>query len=522
MEESNQMEDKTEKASHEIHHGNQFVKILKYSPWYLVATVLTKMSAVILMPIFTKYLSPEDYGILNTLRAFGGALPVFISLAIDQSFLRYYFLEKKISHENVRILYSTLFWFIVAWGVVVTVIALLTSPIMFKSLVKIPFWPFLPLVILPMLLTQLSALGSAYLRSNLQTRTFTGIKLIQFVSSTTLAVTLLVHFKLGIKAPLYGNFVGVLLSLGWYTYLSVKYSLLAFCFDWGMLKRSMKYSIPFVPILASSWIAGLSDRLILAYYGRIKEVGLYSISANISRMLYFANDAITQVQGPIGMSALTENRDQGKKQIGEFLMVFVWGMSFAYLVLTLFSKEILFFVANERYHSAYKLVGILAFPFLIGGIYRPFSVIISFHAKTWLFTAASFIQAAINAALNFAFIPYYGQFAAAWSTCFSASVYTIWVIWWAQKLDPIPVKKKDVISILLIVGAILALYVIVDSNEYISLWTKFLVKVVLVGIYILVSVTNTEFRNFLGSVFMLIRKRLISSRIGTKKVIKEL
>ena len=257
------------KREPEIHHGNQFVKILKYSPWYLASTILTKMSALLLMPIYTKYLSPADYGIVNTLTAFGHALPLFMSLALDNSFLRYYFLEKTISHDNVRVLYSTLFWFIAAWGSLVTLIALLGTFLMSESVTPIPWWPFLPLVILPTLLAQLTVLASGYLRSNLQTRTYTLINVAQFASSTMVAVTLLVPFKFGIEAPLYGNFAGILLSLGCYTFIAARYSLIGLCFDWGMLKRSLKYSIPFVPILAGSWITALSDRLILAYYGRI-------------------------------------------------------------------------------------------------------------------------------------------------------------------------------------------------------------------------------------------------------------
>jgi len=446
------------------------------------------------------------------LTAFGAALPLFISLALDTSFLRFYFLEKKISFEKVKLLYSTLFWFVVMWGVLVTVIALILSPFLFRSFGNITFWPYLPLIILPMLLTQLTALGSAYLRSNLQTKTFTLIKFVQFFLSTTMSVSLLVLLKFGIKAPLCGNFIGVVLSFSCYIYLSINYSLLGFRFDWDVLKRSLKYSIPFVPILASSWITGLSDRLILAYYGRIKEVGLYSISANIARTLYFANDAITQVQSPIGMSALTENREAGKKQIAEFLMVFVWGMTLAYIILTFFSKELLYFVANERFHSAYKLVGILAFPFLIGGVYRPFAIIISFHTKTWLFTAASFIQAGINAVMNFAFIPYYGQLAAAWSTCFSVCVYTIWIIWWAQKLDAIPIKKSDVIYVTLALGAIFSLYLMVEHIDNISFMTKFLLKIVLVMIFFAGSLKNKEFRRFLQTIIRPVREMLVLSK----------
>ena len=483
----------------EIHRSNQFKTILKYGPWYLMSTVLTKMSVVILLPIYTKYLSPEDYGVLNTLTAFGAALPLFMSLAVDSSFVRFYFFEKRVSHENVRVLYSTLFWFILAWGSTVTIASLILAPVFFRSLVDVPYWPFLPLTIVPALLTQLTDLSAGYLRANLKTKLFSSIRIVQFVLGTGMVVTLLVYFGLGIKANLYGAFFGALVSLACHMYLAYRYALLGLVFDRGILWKCLLYSIPFVPILAGSWITALSDRLILAYYGRVREVGLYSMSANISRMLYFVSDAVTQVQGPISLSALTEDRESGKKQIAEFLMVFMWGVTLGYLLLALFSKEMLYLIANERYHSAYKLVSILGLTFVLGGIYRPFSMIISFHGKTWIFTAVSFVQAGVNAMLNFLFIPLFGQFAAGLSTLVSVGCYTVGIIWWAQRLDRIPVKRMDIMSVCLSLMAVLGLFVFVESIDYFSFTGKFMLKGVLIAGYLVVSLTNDDFRKFLIS-----------------------
>ena len=95
--------------SNNIHHGNQFKKILIHAPWYFLSDVLMKLSGLILMPVYTTYLSPEDYGILNTLYAFSNLLPLFISLSLESSFSRYYFHEKTISARNVKELYSHAF-----------------------------------------------------------------------------------------------------------------------------------------------------------------------------------------------------------------------------------------------------------------------------------------------------------------------------------------------------------------------------------------------------------------------------
>ena len=179
-------------------------------------------------------------------------------------------------------------------------------------------WHFIPLVILPMLFAQISALGIAYQRSSMKSKAFALANCLIFLSSTAVILTLLIPYQMGIRANLWGLMAGSLVSFGIYLALSIRYSLLGWCFSWGVLKKSLVYSLPLLPVIAGSWVASLSDRLILAYYGKIAEVGLYSISAAISRLLYFVNDAVTRVQQPLCFSALTEDRERGKKQISEF------------------------------------------------------------------------------------------------------------------------------------------------------------------------------------------------------------
>jgi O-antigen/teichoic acid export membrane protein len=272
----------------------------------------------------------------------------------------------------------------------------------------------------------------------------------------------------------------------------------------NVLKRSLVFSLPLLPGLATSWITSLSDRLILAYYGRIAEVGLYSISFLIAQMVYFINDAVMRVQGPIGYSALTENIIEGKKQLSEFLSVFIWGLILIYLMITLFSKELLFLFANSRYHSAYKIVAILAFIYVLGGVYRPFSIIISYHSKTWLIAAASILSAIVNAALNFAFIPYFGQLAAAWSTLFSVLTYTIWVIIWAQKIYKIKVYWKLILCVLTTMGAMLTAQYYIEASS-LSFTVKLIIKVIIISSYLFINVPGNINKKFRTQISFIIK-----------------
>ena len=104
---------------------------------------------------------------------------------------------------------------------------------------------------------------------------------------------------MGILANLYGICIGAIFLFGGYLFFSIPLFSFRFLLQTGAIVTFVAlFSAAACLLWQASWIAGLSDRLILAYYGRIPEVGLYSISAMVSRLMYFAIDAITQVQGP--------------------------------------------------------------------------------------------------------------------------------------------------------------------------------------------------------------------------------
>ena len=467
-----------------IHSGDQFKKIFGYGAWYLLGSLLTKVSSFLLLPVYTRYLSPADYGVLSSLMSVAKFFPIFVSLYLDAAFGRYYFFEKKISHQKVKELYSTIFWFISLWGSGVICIGIIISPYTFQPLLNIPFLPYIPLMLIPVLFSQLGLLGSIFLRSNLRARELTIVNFIGFLCSTSIVLYLLVVCKYGIKANLCGMAFVSIFNFGYFLFISIRHSLLGFCFKWNVLKTSLVFSVPLMPNIAAGWIAGFSDRLILAFYGKIEQVGLYSVSAQIALVLYMLNDAMTQVQGPIGLSALTDDREKGKKQISEFLSFFIWGILFFYLALTFFSKEILYVMTDAKYHSAYKLVGILAFLYVMSGIYRVFSTIIAFNNKMWIISSAAIISAVINMILNFIFIPHFGQWAAAWASFFSIMGYTLWIVVWAQKIDPIPINVKLIIPVCCLAFILLAIQQSVEIWCFMGLWSGGCLKLILILIYL--------------------------------------
>lgn len=426
-----------------IHEGSQFRKFLKHSPWYLLSSILSKALGFLLLPIYTRYLAPSDYGILATLQSFGILAAIALSLYMDAAFIRFYYQERTISKAAVRNLYSTYFWFIVAWGSISAGMLMYLSPILMKDLLGISLLPIV-LVIVTQLLGQLSVMVLGTWRAELKAKQVAMVTVGNTLVVAAVTLLLLISFEQGWMSQIYGAVLGMCVQTMFLLAMAIRAGWIGFHFDRDALRQGLIYAVPLLPNVAAGWIAGYSDRLILSYYGRLDEVGLYSIAYQFAYILYVFNDAVTQVQGPVSMSGLTSDRERARMQIVEFVRVYVWIMAVLYLGMALFSREVIEWFLDPRYLESYKVIAILASIYALSGLYRVFSNVVSFHNKTWIISTAAVLQALINIALNFTFIPVFGMYAAAWSSMLSLVAYLGWIVFWSQKLEPVELPWRAV------------------------------------------------------------------------------
>ena len=443
-----------------IHEGNHFSKYLKNAPWYLISSILTKAIGFFLIPLYTHFLSTEDYGTLSTLESFGRVLPVFLSLYLDAAFNRFYYSEKEVSAARVSCLFSTHFWFLLPWGILVSAIVLLVAPFLFQDLASISVL-LIVVVITTQLLTQLAVMVTMIWNANLLAKKLSIFQVVMSLITTAATVYLMAFDDRNWESRIYALFIVAIIQFLILIVIAVNKGWLRFSFSTAILKRSLQFSVPLLPNIAAGWIAMFSDRFVLVYYDKLGEVGVYSIAAQIATLVYVVNDAITKVQGPMAMSGLVDNPDEAKKQMATFLEVYILVIGFFFIGLCYFSYELLYLFTPPEYLNAYLLMPMLASVFIFSGVYRVFTNIISFHNVTRVISIAAMLQALTNLALNFLLIPRYGMYAAAFSTMLSMIVYTAFIVYSAQKLDrinlnyPVLAKSSALIMVFLVLGLLL-------------------------------------------------------------------
>lgn len=474
----------------DIHKQSWKKLIFSRGKWYIFSSLFTKGLSILLLPVYTRYLSPADFGMLNILNSIGQFLPIIISLYIDSAFGRY-FHEDKVDHQRLRKLFSTTYWFVAVYGGFVVVISLISAPLWVGSIAQIPF-SYLFLTFIPALLMQLGQLGTVYLRQSLDSRRSTLLEVGTALLSIAITLPLLILMDMGVMAKLVGSMVAAIFLLVYYGKYFYSKNLLGFEWDFQVLRRSLVYSLPLLPSVAGGWISGMSDRLILAKYANVEAVGIYSLAASLATILYVLQDAVTQVTGPVSMSGLIHDRQATLDKIARLSLALWATMLFADFALVLFAQEIIAVLATKAYAGAAVLIGICAFAYVISPQYRLFMDILSYHKKMWIVTTAGLLSALVSVVLNIAFIPQFGYFATAWSFVLSTAVTAGWIVCWARYYEriPMPWLKFLLLTSIFLVACWFATWIVQISI------VNFMIKSLMAFLFLVFSLFVVRARTF--------------------------
>src|ERR671927_1502483 len=103
-------------------------ELLRHSAIYGLGSIVARILAVLLLPLYTRYLSPSDYGLIETLVALSAVLAALVAQGMKSAFFRFYFDSPE--EERRLLVVRTAFWYVMAAATVVLVLGIaLARPI---------------------------------------------------------------------------------------------------------------------------------------------------------------------------------------------------------------------------------------------------------------------------------------------------------------------------------------------------------------------------------------------------------
>ena len=410
-------------------------KLVKNTSIYTIGRVLPQAASFLLLPVYTNYLSPSEYGIVNSMQVLNGILAVLFTLAIDRSIFRLYFDYE--TEETRRDFLGTITISLTVISSFVFLFVLLFSGYVEQIFKSIDFYPYYFYAILAAFFSIFSTIPNIYLQLKEKAGQFVILSLIQFALNTGFVLWFVVVEGLGAEGMLKGILYGTLVILPLFAYISFK--IINFKFNVQIFKESLSFSLPIIPGIITAWILELSDRLFIERYFDLYDVGIYSLGYKIAGLILVFTTAFNVAYNPV-FYKLANSKDQifAKRQLYNYNNVYSITIIIAVFFLAFFSKEIIEIFANERYLDAYKIVPLICFAYLISQLTGLFNLMIYQEKKVIKLMYVSFIAAFLNIFLNFLLVPVFGVYGAAYATILSFIVVFILTWWLARKYYYIP------------------------------------------------------------------------------------
>jgi len=424
--------DQTRKLTSDDRHGGLVARFLRDSAIYGASSVIARSISLLLLPFYTRVLSPSDYGTVDLVTVFASLINLTVALEISQGLARY--LPDAHSSEAKAAYASTALWFTIGAYTAFAAVAI-ALPAPFARLV---FDSDQQTSLLRVAVIQIWANGIFYLihgqlRWDLRPVQHTVVNTVFTVIAIASTVTLVLAYELGVAGVIIGQTIGYVAGC----VLALVYARDRFraVFDWERCRQMLTYSLPVVPASVAVFVAGYIDRIAIKELLTLHDVGIYGVSYRLASPMLLVLSGFQSAMTPL---VLTYYRDTATpRAVAKMFSSFLALALAAWAGLALFGREALVVFTTPTYYGANALIPLLAPALILSGMYI-FAPGLAIAKQTRTMGAIGIANALVNTLLNFLLIPVLGLAGAALATLTSAAMAFSAFMILSQKRYPVP------------------------------------------------------------------------------------
>ncbi|WP_407269618.1 oligosaccharide flippase family protein [Radiobacillus sp. PE A8.2] len=480
--------------------------LIKGTAIYTISELLIKAGSVLMLPLFTFLLTPEEYGIVGLLTPISGFLPLFFSYGL------YLSQGKELVVLNDKDKNGSYIFTInvVLWVNIILVFLLFLTPFSQNILLgmlespNLEFYPHIFLAVVTGFIGVFTLLADNYYQTYQNfTKKAVGA-IISFLINMISSLVLIYFFDLGATGKLIGNLLGNVFLMFFFYVHYIRKSVFHFHFKY--FKEGLAIGIPAMFNLIVGYINNYSDRIIINKFLTLSEVGIYSIAYTGSFVLNTIINSFMNAWRPLYFR-IEENSNLAEKnrEINQVFITSTFIIASICLVGQLFQKELITLVLPDSYHGMISVLPILLFGILLNYYYLFFA---NFHVYNNTYKSVPFYMffgMVINIVINLMFVKMYGIVVAAYSTVISnvfMSLAMILTVHFKHR-DKYKINFKLQPVLLLICFNPLLLYLSISAE--ISFIT-FLAKVVYLGMLVFIAIKFLGV-NYFKSMFKKLRRK---------------
>lgn len=457
-------------------------KILKASLGYTIGNYLLKGMAFFSIPVFTRLMSTEDYGLYNTFVAYESIIFVFIGFALHSCIKN---AKYKYKEDFESFLSSCILLMLINFAMVVLVFNLLINAMPYKiQMTRIE----VNLLLICSIGNALIVFYTTYVGLEYQYKLFLMVSALNAFLNIGLSV-LLMKFVFPNNRYL-GRVCGTCIPLvliscfivfSFYQKASPRLSK-------DYYKYALRISLPIIPHGISQVILSQFDRVMIRMIIGVSEAGLYSFAYNIYTIIQVVYTSLNNVWEPWFFEKMKNKEYDLIKRYATLYMTFIMIVLISILII---SPEIIKLLSSKPYWDSVYVV----IPILIAGyfsfLYTLPVVVEYYYEKTKYIALATGSAALVNVLLNAIFIPRYGYIAAAYTTMVTYLFYFLFHYFFSIKLNKKSILNYRILLINIFLVIFFGIFTVMELNRFFVRWGMLIIFYIAIG-YILCKKYNVQ------------------------------
>ena len=368
----------------------------------------------LLLPLYTRVLSPDEYGQLAVVLTVSAGVSTLLSFGLETAVFRTYILLHDTPEKRPAFVNS------------VGLLAIF-GPAFLAAFVVIAFgdqiaqwldvsWQAIGLGIATAAVSvSATVLPFALLRAQERLRAYLQLTGIQIVLTTGLTIGFVVVLGWGIVGWLLASLIAITVTLG--------AGLLMLGHRWSLtiertyLVTTLAFGLPLLPHAAAHWGLSLSDRIVLGAFVSPADIGLYQLAYQFAIPVSTLGIAMTRGTAPLYAHAARSDSD--RLELAGVIVHHVLVIALVGMAMTILGPIIIELVMPPDYAGAGDYVPWLVLgTVLLGFYFVPMNIISILAGNTRYVWIATVVAAAVNIGLNLVMVPRFG----AWATAVNTAV----------------------------------------------------------------------------------------------------
>jgi len=457
--------------------NNLIKKFLSFS----IGGYINILIGFFIVPITTRMLSPEQYGVSSLIDVIVQILVITTSLSMEQGFVRFFFEEEE--ENRGKLLYTSLVPFFILGALAFLLIFIFRKDISIFIVGKNEnlIWICLILAILFRTINTFSFLVVRMKqRGSIFSILTVAVKLFEFIFILILFQYFGNDYKTLIFATIFANLMVAIVSI-FFERKVWNLKNLSSLKDCKITKKELfNFSYPLILTMALNWLFASLDKITIRTFSNLNEVGIYSGAFKIVALLSVIQSGFSTFWTPTALEHYTKNPEDTEfyKKANDYLSLVFFLLGIGMLL----TRDIIGLLLGKKFYNSIFVMPTLVFIPIMYLLSETTMIGISFKKKTKYFLCVSVIASISNLIGNLLLVPYLGAKGAAISTGISYIIFFTSRTYFSNKLIKFGFNLKR-IYIITFLMFLYALFLSFYNMIYLTIGLGILLEIVVLLIY---------------------------------------